>query len=188
MAPGLFFDEDLVGSAGQVDRQAAVPEILQQPTGPMDEQVVGLDCLLPQPVEPILDPQVEPTEVFVLVPERFPGLAAPLANSLGELDHLVDGLLAVEVHDVLEGHPGALGRGLTRQCGEDFGEHRHHDLGPALADQRQRPVEVEQDVADPGPSRERGLKEDLTGELGHHRAGTPNGESGGWLIVAADRG
>jgi hypothetical protein len=46
----------------------------------MNEQVVGRDRPLPQPVDPVLDPEVEPAEVFVLVPERFLGLAAALAD------------------------------------------------------------------------------------------------------------
>ena len=39
----------------------------------------------------------------MLVPERLARLAAALADPVGELDHLVDGLLAVEPHDVVEG-------------------------------------------------------------------------------------
>src|SRR5208337_650303 len=69
---GLLLDKDLVGSAGQVDRQSALFEVLQQATSPMNEQVVGLDRSLPQPANAVLDPEVEPAEVFVLVPERFP--------------------------------------------------------------------------------------------------------------------
>ena len=110
----LLLDKDLVGSAGQVDRQSAIFEVLQQATSPMNEQVVGRDRPLPQPVDPVLDPEVEPAEVFVLVPERFLGLAAPLADPRGELHHLVDCLLAVETHDVLEGQAAAIGVGLTR--------------------------------------------------------------------------
>ena len=89
------------------------------------------------------------------------GLAAALADPLGELDHLVDGLLAVEPHDVVEGQLAAVGLGLARQRRQHLDEHRHHDLGPALADQRQRAVEVEQDVADPGPGREARAEDDL---------------------------
>ena len=40
--------------------------------------------------------------------------------------------------------------GLARQPRQGLDEHRHHDLGPSLADQRERAVEVEQDVADLG--------------------------------------
>jgi len=112
-----LLDKELVGSAGQVDRQSALFEVLQQATSPMDEQVVGLDRSLPQPANAVLDPEVEPAEVFVLVPERFPGLAAPLADPRGELHHLVDGLLAVQTHDVLEGEAAAIGLGLTGQRG-----------------------------------------------------------------------
>ena len=38
--------------------------------------------------------------------------------------------------------------GLARQRGQHLREHRHHHLRPALADQRERAVEVEQHVAD----------------------------------------
>ena len=40
--------------------------------------------------------------------------------------------------------------GLAAPAWQGLDEHRHHDLGPALADQRQRAVEVKQDVADLG--------------------------------------
>ena len=76
------------------------------------------------------------------------GCAAALADPLGELDHLVDRLLAVEAHDVVEDHAADVGLGLARQPRQGLDEHRHHDLGPSLADQRERAVEVEQDVAD----------------------------------------
>ena len=72
----------------------------------------------------------------MLVPERFPSHAAALANPVGELDHLVDRLLAVEPHDVLEGHPPRSASVSPGKRGKHFGEHRHHHLGPALANQR----------------------------------------------------
>ena len=49
----------------------------------------------------------------MLVPERLAGLAAALADAVGELDHLVDGLLAVEPHDVLERQAAAVVVGLA---------------------------------------------------------------------------
>ena len=52
---------------------------------------------------------VQPAQVFVLVPERLAGLAAALADALGQLDHLVDRLLAVEPHDVVERQPAHVG-------------------------------------------------------------------------------
>ncbi len=81
-------------------------------------------------------------------------LAAALADPLGELDHLVDRLLAVEPHDVVEHHPPDVGLGLAGQARQGLDEHRHHDVGPSLADQRERAVEVEEDVADLGPRRQ----------------------------------
>ena len=44
--------------------------------------------------------------------------------------------------------------GLAGPARQHLDEHRHHDLGPALADQRQRAVEVEQHVADLGARRQ----------------------------------
>ena len=98
----------------------------------------------------------------MLVPERLARLAAALANPLGELDHLIDRLLAVEPHDVVEDHLLDLLVGLAGQARKCLDEHRHHDLGPPLADQRQRAVEVEQHVADLGPRLEQGRQLDAT--------------------------
>ncbi len=93
---------------------------------------------------------VQPSQILVLVPERLVRLAAALADPLGKLDHLVDRLLTVEPHDVVEDHLAEGVLGLARLTGQDLDEHGDHHLGPALADQRQRPVEVEQDMADLG--------------------------------------
>ena len=57
--------------------------------------------------------------------------------------------------------------------GEHLGEHRHHDLGPALTDQRQRAVEIEQNVADAGTRCEGRAENYLAGKLGLHRAVAP---------------
>ena len=147
---GFLLDEGLVGAAGQVERQAAPLRFSSRAPGPKDEQIVRRDRARAQPVEAVLDPLVEPAEVFVLVPERFRGLAAPLADALGQLDHLVDGLLAVETHDVVEAKPAGARLGFAGQRRQHLDEHRHHHLRPALADQRQRAVEIEQNMADAG--------------------------------------
>ena len=98
---------------------------------------------------------VKAAQVLVLVPERLARLAAALADALGELDHLIDRLLAVESHDVVEDHlPHVVGT-FVRDDRQHLDEHRHHDLGPALADERERAVEVEQHVAGLGPRRQR---------------------------------
>lgn len=99
----------------------------------------------------------------MFVPERLAGLAAPFANAVGKLDHLVDGLFAVEAHDVLEREALAVGVGLARQLRQQLGEHGRHDIGPAFADERERAVEVEEHVADLGPRREAGGELDASG-------------------------
>ena len=64
--------------------------------------------------------------------------------------------------------------GLARLARQRLDEHRHHDLGPSLADQRQRAVEVEQDMADLGARLER------TGQLDAHERRSP---AHGFLIA-----
>jgi hypothetical protein len=98
----------------------------------------------------------------VFVPERFLGGAAAILDARGELDHLVDGLLAVETHDIVEAKLAALNLRLAGQRWKHLDEHRHHHLRPALADKRERAVEVEKDVADVGARRETRRKFDVT--------------------------
>ena len=76
--------------------------------------------------------------------------AAAAAHLVGQLDHLVDRLPAVEAHDeVLDG--GGQLRVALRRAGlaQHLDHHGDHDLRPALADQRQGAVEVEQHRAEP---------------------------------------
>ena len=114
----------------------------------------GGDRAAGEPGGAAADVLFQPAQVFVLVPERLVRLAAALADPLGELDHLVDRLLAVEPHDVVEHHPPDVVLGLAGPARQGLDEHGHHDLGPSLADQRKRAVEVEQDVADLGARRQ----------------------------------
>src|SRR5207253_10360049 len=48
-----------------------------------------------------LDPLHEKIMIAMLVLQRFAGLSAAAANFVGKLDHLIDGLPAVEAHDKL---------------------------------------------------------------------------------------
>ena len=101
----------------------------------------------------------------MLVGERLQRRAAAAAHLVGELHHLVDRLPAVEPHhEVLDGG-GQLGVGLRRaRLAQHLDHHRDHDLRPALADQRQGAVEVEQDGAETA-ARQVGVQDfDLVGE------------------------
>ena len=106
---GLGLDERLVGAAGQVERTAPRGKLLQQPPAAVHEQLVGRDPPVLSPSMRSRDPQVQSPQIFVLVPQRLARLAAPLADPLGELDHLVDRLLAVKPHDVVEGQAVQIG-------------------------------------------------------------------------------
>ena len=86
--------------------------------------------------------------VELLVGERVLRRAAARLHLFGQPDHLVDGLLAAQIHhervaDFVELLGGLVGAGLEQHL-----DHQgHHDLGPTLADQAERAVKVEQDVA-----------------------------------------
>ena len=49
----------------------------------------------------------------MLVGQRLAGLAAALADSIGELNHLIDRLLAVQLHDVVDHEPPKVVVGLA---------------------------------------------------------------------------
>ena len=72
----------------------------------------------------------------------------------GELNHLVDSLLAVQAHDVVEHQLPDLFVRFTGKARKCLNKHRHHDLGPTLANERERTVEIEENVADIGASLE----------------------------------
>ena len=161
----LGLDARLVRAAGQVKRQPMGRQPLQQRPGAVDQELVGPDAAGPEPLDPLADPPVEPAQVFVLVPERLARLAAALANPIGQLDHLIDRLLAVQAHDVFVGQALDVGLVFAGQAGEHLDEHRRHHFRPALADQRQRAVEIEEHVADFRPRAEAGAEFDQPGEL-----------------------
>ena len=153
---GLAFHGRFVGSAGQVKMKTAVAQMFQQRAGPVDQKLLGPDRAALEPGRAGADVLLQPPQVFVLVPERLARLAASLLDPLGKLDHLVDRLLAVQAHDVVEHQLPDLVVRLAGKARQGFDEHRHHDLGPSLADQRKRAVEVEEHVADLGARLERG--------------------------------
>src|ERR1043165_9800254 len=72
------------------------------------------------------DALVQTAKVFVLVPERVARLAAAFLDALGQLDHLIDGLLAVEPHDVVEAELAAGFLALVWERGKGFDEKFHN--------------------------------------------------------------
>src|ERR1043165_9715 len=110
------------------------------------------------------DALVQTAKVFVLVPERVARLAAAFLDALGQLDHLIDGLLAVEPHDVVEAELAAGFLALVWERGKGFDEHGNHDLRPALADEGEGAVEVQQDVAEVWPGRKERAEFDAADE------------------------
>ena len=95
----------------------------------MDEQVVGGDRAGPQTGGPRVGVGGESAEVLVFIGQRFGRLSPALANAVGELDHLVDGLLAVEAHDIVGHEPPEVVLGLTGEGRQRLDAHRHHDFG-----------------------------------------------------------
>ncbi len=99
---GLALDGGEVGAAGEIEWQTEVSEVLEQGPDGVDEEGIGCDRAVREGSGAGADVRLEPPQVFVLVGERIAGLAAALADSLGELNHLIDRLLAVQPHDVVE--------------------------------------------------------------------------------------
>src|ERR1051326_6396793 len=94
------------------------------------------------------DVPIEPSKVFVLIPEWVGRFAAALLDALGELDHLINRLLAVQPHDVVVEQTAAFLLVFLGPRGQHLDEHGHHDFGPALANERKRSVKIKKHVAD----------------------------------------
>ena len=153
---GLALDGRFVGPAGQVEMKPAVAQVLQQRARAVDQQLRrrgSRRSASPAVRAPMCASSRRRYSCLYQSGSR--GWPPRSLDPLGELDHLVDRLLAVEPHDVVEHHLPDLVVGLAGQAREGLDEHRHHDLGPPLADQRERAVEVEEDVADLGPRLQR---------------------------------
>ena len=112
---GLALDGEFVRPAGEVEGEAAPPQVLQQRPGGVNEQFVGGDGAVGQPG--VRAPMCRPAGAGTRACTTAVRSARPRApDPLGELDHLVDRLLAVEPHDVVEDHLRELGLGLAGQA------------------------------------------------------------------------
>src|SRR5262245_9392519 len=115
----------------------------------MDQEVISLHRMISDPFEARTDPLLQPAQVIMFVPERFFRLAPSLADSVGQLDHLVNGLLPIQPHDVvIEELANAL-PALARTSWKHLHKHGQHDLRPTLPNQGQRTVEIKKDMTDP---------------------------------------
>src|ERR1043166_9407923 len=119
----------------------------------MNEKFFRGARVLSESIEPPANALVQAPEVFRLVPERVFGFAATLANALGQLNHLVNGLFAIQPHDVVEQELAPRLLGFTGRAREHFHEHGQHHLRPALANEGKGAVKIQKDMAD---SRARG--------------------------------
>ena len=137
-----------ISAAGEVEGETEASEVLEQGSDAVDEALIGRDCSAGERGGAGADVRFEAAEVFVLKGQGLIRLAAALADAVGELDHLVDRLLAVQAHDVVEDESAEAFFGFARQAREGLDEHGDHDFGPALADQGDRAVEIEEDMAD----------------------------------------
>ena len=81
--------------------------------------------------------------VLVFVLQRFSRRAAPRPDFLGQLDHLIDRLLAVESHHVFFHVLKQFLAGFPRAGGlQDVDHHRDHHILPVAAQQGDGSVEV----------------------------------------------
>ena len=97
----------------------------------------------------MLDPLAQPLEIEMLIFERVERLGPALAYLMGELDHLIDALLAGEpVHKLGDDLGQRLLRLVLRRLEQELDHHGDHHLRPALAQQRDGAVKVKERVAD----------------------------------------
>lgn len=142
----FVLDVFFVGTAGEVEGLVFLLEEFQQFAGAGDSEDFGIDSSGLESFDTPVNTLPEEVVVLVFVVESFAGSAAAFGDFLGKLDHLVDGLLAVELHDefldlLMEFVTGFFGRGLS----EDLDHHGNHDFGPAFANQGEGAVEIEED-------------------------------------------
>ena len=112
----------------------------------MNQILVRLKASGLKPLNAFGDSFIKPSQVFMFIPERFLGRTAPLADAVCQLDHLVDGLLPIQAHDVIQTNAFPFGLRLARKGGEHFCEHGGHDLRPALTDDGQGAIKIKDDV------------------------------------------
>jgi len=130
----FLFDKDFVRATGQVHREGAFAKILEQKAGAVHQQIVRGMRTSAEAFQAMTDAFVEAAQVFVLVPKRLARSAAALLDPVRQLDHLVNGLFAVQAHDVVVTQPAAAFFGFPRVPWEKLGKHGDHHLGPALPD------------------------------------------------------
>ena len=142
---GLVTHELLVGAAGQIQLDPAILKLGQRLVGMRDEHLSRRHFLRAEGVAARCDPPHEEFVVAVLICQRVLGRAAACANLLGQADHLVNRLFAVELHHEIAGQCRQLGGRLARAGGRQLlNHHGNHHVGPAFADEAQRSVEIEQ--------------------------------------------
>ena len=133
--PGLLLHEHFVRAAGQINGETALAQVLEELARTVHEPFHRFHCPRPQAIGSRPNQCIESMKIFVLVPERFARLAAPFLDTIGQLDHLVDSLLAVKAHDVVRHERAHRFIRFIGAAREHFHEHRDHDFRPALADQ-----------------------------------------------------
>src|SRR5205085_4939211 len=100
-----------------------------------DQEIVGVQRAAAESLDAPGDSLLEPAQILVLIPERLARLAATFPDPVGELNELVDGLLAVQSHDVVGYQLAGLAVRFIRTARQHFQKHGHHDLGPSLSNQ-----------------------------------------------------
>ena len=92
-------NEGDIGAAGEIEVQAAFLQASKKRVAAGDGPMVGANLAGGEAVEPALNALHEAVVKFVLVRQRFERLAAALGHFLSKLDHLIDRLLAIVLHD-----------------------------------------------------------------------------------------
>jgi hypothetical protein len=101
---GLLLYVDLVGAAGQAERESAAAQRFQNLARPGHQVFIRRAVTLAKLQQAVANHGVEALQVLALIGQRVQGRAPAARDFIGERDHLVKRLLAGEAPDVILHH------------------------------------------------------------------------------------
>ena len=99
---GLLPDVDFVRAAGEVELESAALKIFEQTMGFINDKMLLVQPAGSNALNARSDAFIQAAQIFLFVPKWVFGLATALPDALGQLNHLINGLFAVQPHDVVK--------------------------------------------------------------------------------------